>query len=167
MVMANLIKAALIVSIIGLIIFVAADMAMLLMEDSKLLIFGIGALGSIFVLVGIILIFMALDIKLKIPSKKAEPAVEKEPQPAPAPQPTPPQPPVQQVSTQQAPPQPAPQPQVSQQKPPQVEVGVTQKQQEVKKVRCPACSTVFSYTKNPKGPTWVKCPSCGKEGVVY
>jgi len=178
--MAHTIKIAIVILVVGLIFFVVADVAFLLLEDSKLIVFGIGALGVIFSLIGIILIFMALDIKLKISGKKVEekqgqpqdvsPSVQAT-QPAPQQQYAPPQPAVTRPTTVvQQPPQPQytppPQPKVES-RPTQAEIAAPKTQEEVKKVRCPACSTVFTYVKNPKGPTWVKCPNCGKEGVVY
>jgi len=180
--MADTIKIAIAILVIGLIFFVVADIAFLLLEDSKLTVFAIGAVGVIFSLVGVILMFMALDIKLKISSKKTG---EKEEQPkyAPSPMPAapsapqqqyvpPPQPvtkpvtPTQQPMSQPPYVPPSPQPKMEARSA-QVEIETPKAQGEVKKVRCPACSTVFTYVKNPKGPTWVKCPSCGKEGVVY
>lgn len=37
---------------------------------------------------------------------------------------------------------------------------------ETMKIKCPSCSTVFNIQKNPSGPTSVRCPSCGKEGMM-
>ncbi|KAA0004440.1 MAG: hypothetical protein FE038_02405 [Thermoplasmata archaeon] len=181
--MVNTIKIAIAILVIGLVFFVAADIAFLLLEDSKVVVFAIGALGVIFSLVGVILLFMSLDIKLKITGKKTEEKPEQPQytsssiqatQPAPQPQYTPPPQPVTKPAA--APQQPSSQPQYAppstpqpkiEPRPTQIETKTKQTQEEVKKVRCPACSTIFTYIKNPKGPTWVKCPNCGKEGVVY
>ncbi len=37
---------------------------------------------------------------------------------------------------------------------------------ETMRTKCPQCGTTFSYQKNPSGPTKVKCPDCGKEGMM-
>lgn len=34
------------------------------------------------------------------------------------------------------------------------------------KTRCPSCGKIFSYEKRLEGPATVKCPFCGKEGVI-
>ena len=37
---------------------------------------------------------------------------------------------------------------------------------QVAETECPSCAFRFRYERNPSGATMVKCPSCGKEGVI-
>ena len=37
---------------------------------------------------------------------------------------------------------------------------------QVAETECPSCAFRFKYERNPSGATMVKCPSCGREGVI-
>jgi predicted RNA-binding Zn-ribbon protein involved in translation (DUF1610 family) len=50
----------------------------------------------------------------------------------------------------------------------QLDKDNTQKEKNIKKynVKCPACNFIFTTIKNEEGATKIKCPRCGKEGVI-
>ena len=172
--MKNAVKISLITYIIGLVLFIAADISILLLLEgsNQLIVFAIGAVGSIIILIGIVIMFIGLDMKIKSqPSSEpvSYPSAQPVSVPLQAPSSTtpmqesktivePPMPVSTQTST--APSSDIPSPEYA------TPVESSEQQQNVSRIRCPKCSSVFSYVKNTTGVTRVKCPSCGTEGII-
>jgi hypothetical protein len=172
--MKNAVKISLITYIIGLVLFIAADISILLLLEgsNQLIVFAIGAVGSIIILIGIVIMFLGLDMKIKSPPQ-SEPAYYPSAQsvsvPVQAPSSTTP---MQESRTVVEPPMPvstqtSTAPSSDIQIPERaMPVESSEQQQNVSRIRCPKCSSVFSYVKNTVGVTRVKCPSCSTEGII-
>ena len=171
--MKNAVKISLITYIIGLVLFIAADISILLLLEgsNQLIVFAIGAVGSIIILIGIVIMFLGLDMKIKS-QPSSEPASYPSAQPVSVPVQAPSSTtPMQESKTVVEPPMP-----VSTQTstvPSEIQsperatpIESSEQQQNVSRIRCPKCSSVFSYVKNTVGVTRVKCPSCGTEGII-